>query len=84
MKLPKYSYAYAKNLVKNNIGEDVYFIRKESRGKIIKQKGTIENAYQNIFTISTTSNNKQNTLTFSYCDIINHSIILNINKRKLI
>ena len=30
MKLPKYSYAYAKNLVKNNIGEDVYFIRKET------------------------------------------------------
>lgn len=84
MKLPKYSYSYAKNLVKNNIGENVDFIRKESRGKIIKQKGTIENAYQNIFTISTTSNNKQNTLTFSYCDIINHSIILNINKRKLI
>ncbi len=78
MKLPRYSYNSAKQIIESNIGKDVDFVSKVARGKTVKNNGRIQNAYKNIFTISTKSDDKENVISFSYCDIINHSLLLNI------
>lgn len=78
MKLPSHSYNSAKKIIVDNVGKDVDFISKVSRGKIIKNEGTILNAYNNIFTISTNIDNKDDILSFSYSDLINHSLRLKI------
>ena len=83
MKLPKYTYNNAKKLIQNNIGKDINFIYKESRGKMTRKKGKIDKVYTNIFTIKAIGAKQDETYTFSYCDIINYSLILDINNINL-
>jgi len=78
MRLPSQSYNSAKKTIVDNVGKDVDFISKVSRGKIIKNEGTITNAYNNIFTIKVNEKSKEDILSFSYSDLINHSLKLKI------
>lgn len=79
MKLPSYSLQNAKELVNQNVGKDINFTNKVSRGKVIKNSGKIMKAYNNIFTISiVNTENEEDILSFSYCDIVNNSLKLNI------
>ena len=78
MNLPNRTYSSAKKIIEDNVGKDVDFISKVSRGKTIKNEGKILNAYSNIFTISTSTKNKDDILSFSYSDLINNSLKLKI------
>ena len=78
MKMPNQSFNGAKKIITSNIGRNVDFVSKVSRGKVIKSEGIILNAYKNIFTISMKEKNKESILSFSYCDLINNSVKLKI------
>ena len=81
MKTPTYSYEKAKHLVVNNIGNEIMFSSKISRGKTYKDKGVVTAAYKNIFTIAINKNGKDETISYSYNDIINNNLTIYENKQ---
>ncbi len=80
MKMPKYSFMDAKDIILKNVGKEINFTSKISRGKIITDTGIILNAYNNIFTIQTKKDGKENVISFSYNDIVNNNLSLNLAK----
>ena len=76
MKIPDRSFEYAKHMVVSNIGNEIGFSSRISRGKILKNKGVISAAYKNIFTIKINFDDKEETLSYSYNDIINNNLVL--------
>lgn len=80
MKMPKYSFMDAKDIILKNVGKEINFTSKISRGKIITDTGIILNAYNNIFTIKTKKDGKENVISFSYNDIVNNNLSLSTAK----
>lgn len=80
MKMPKYSFMDAKDIILKNVGKEINFTSKISRGKIITDTGIILNAYNNIFTIQTKKDGKENVISFSYNDIVNNNLSLSTAK----
>ena len=77
MKMPKYSFTDAKDIILKNVGKEINFTSKISRGKVMTDTGVILNAYNNIFTIKTNQNGKEDVISFSYNDIVNNNLSLN-------